>query len=518
MLHNKIFTVSIGDHGTIVALHDGGNVYHKILIASIDDKNKTKLQSIFDENKSAPIYIILDSVNQNYNKKTYPPVSRLDFHRIAKRDLGKDIDQDQTSFQSYYGVKNKLHNKWDCTFVSSPNSPETEHWIKFLLTLSKHLVGIYMLPLEMSNFALKVFNAIKIDHKLPNSKNIITLVIVYNKISGVRQIVFFNQSIVFTRVVNYDFDDPVFCKNFEDDIFRVYEYLLILFPKLKPKDFIVINILSRGVINQIKSIHKKELTFINYSPFQIANKLGIINAVPKDSGMFSDIIIANCFASSKKKILKFSTPEIKKVTKFCLISKSILTINILICVYALYVVATIYAYQYRFKNQISDLNNTKSQLTAEFQVINNAALDNNKESNDKELANRIIDFGKINDVLSAANVDIFNVFDRLSLVKKYEVLISSIDYHLPKFDPKAQKFLSKGAKFTIKGEISDQSGDVETLFKKFDALGLKTRNKFLEYNVVYSSISKNVDFSKKYYSFPIQFTLENKESSPINDK
>jgi hypothetical protein len=510
MLHKKTFIISIGDKKTIVSLHDGNCVIRKIIISSIDNENRPKLTTIFSDNKSASIYIILDSTNQSYNRKAYPLISKSDFNKVAQRDLNKDAEQDKSFLQSYIGVKNKLHNRWDCTFVSSPNSPEIELWTDFLLTLPNHLIGIYMLPLEINNFVTKLFNATKSDHKIQNNKDVIISITTNNKISGVRQVVFLNNSIVFTRVINYNFEDPKFYKNYESDAFRSYEYLLILFPKIKPKNFVIINILSDDVINKIKGISTNGLEFINYSPHDIAKKLGIFNAVPKNNDLFSDTIIANCFANSRKKILKYLTPKIKERAKLRLAYKSICIFNTLVCLSALFLTTKIYNSHYKSNQTISNLVNIKSRLTKEFMVINNSALEGTKDNTDKDLANRIIDFGKINDIFFAINNNALDVFDKLAVTKKYNVLISSVNYNLLSFDPKAQEISLQKTIFTIKGQISDQSGDVEVLFKKFDALNLETKNKFLSQNVLYSSISKNVDFNKQYYSFPIEFTLTNK--------
>jgi hypothetical protein len=519
MLHKRTFTVSIGDYGAIVALHHGKNIENKILVASINDENKPKLEDLFSKNKSVPVYIILDNSNQNYKKKTYPPVSITDFHKIVKRDLDKEFNHIEKSFRSYYGAKDKIQNKWDCTFVSVEHSPEIEQWLDFLLNMPNRLVGIYALPAESSIFAKTVFEAIKSEQDIKVNENTVISFILQNKISGIRQIVFFNQSIVFTRVTNYNLDDPNFSSQFEQDIFRANEYLKMIFPKLKAQDVILINLLSEEVLDKIKHVRNHEITFINYSPYQIAEKLGITNAVPKGNGNFSDILIANCFIGNIKKILKFSNQKISTLEKFDLSLKSILIFDAVMLIVVLAILVKIVFHQYDSGKKLSTITQKKTQLTQKFQNVNKSALEgsnvvttDDSKTNDI-LTSEIIDFGKIDEILSVINFDIFAIFNKMSFIKKNNVLASSFKYNLLEYNPKAETFVKAKPLFGVSGELTDKSGDIEVLFKKFDSLKLETKKEFPNYKIQYSEISKDINFSKKYYSFPFDLTIETKENT-----
>ncbi|MFT6333139.1 MAG: hypothetical protein ACJAW3_001492, partial [Lentimonas sp.] len=63
----------------------------------------------------------------------------------------------------------------------------------------------------------------------------------------------------------------------------------------------------------------------------------------------------------------------------------------------------------------------------------------------------------------------------------------------------------------IRGDLSDKSGDIEILFRKFDNLNLETRKEFPDFKISYSELARDVDFSKKYYSFPFNLTIEDKK-------
>ena len=465
------------------------------------------MKNLFNKNESTPIYILLDNADQNYNRKTYPLISKYDLNKIIKRDLVKEqIDQNDKSFRGHHSVKNRPQHKWDCTFISSSTSPETELWIEFLLTLPNYLVGIYTLPLEIEKFSQTVLDTIKAEQNLKiNNETIISLTI-QSKISGVRQIAFYNKSIVFTRVINYDFKNPKFSEHFIEDMLRAHEYLKMTFSQLKSQNLITINILSEEITNKILNIPKKDLKFINYSPYQISQKLGIKNSITKNSN-FSDTIVSNYIANNKK-TLKFSTPKIYSLTKINFTLKSIFVINFLIFIVILNSVLNIFHQQNQFNKKTETLFYEKEILNKKLQIINRTALEGNQDTDNKHLADTIIDFGKITKNLSEVDVNILKIFNDLSLIKKHNIMISSFNYNILKYNPEEKQTSSNLINLTIDGTIFDKSGDIETIFKKYDAAGLETKKKFPQYNTTFSRVEENINFSQKYYSLPIHIKFE----------
>lgn len=508
MLEKKAFTISIGEYGVIVALHQGKNILNKILLASLTDENKPQLENLFTKNSSTPIYILLDTVEQNYKRKSYPPVTGGDFSKIVQRDLKKEFAHSEKTLQNYLGTKDKVSKKWECTFISVTCSAEVEKWIDFLITMPNKPGGIYMLPIEGKIFANAVFNLAKTSTHVRSNNSILSL-IVQNKISGIRQIVFSNQSIVFTRVVNYNFDDPQFAYQFEQDIFRANEYLKMIFPQLKAQDVVGINILSDDLIKKISTSQSHDLHFINYSPNEIAEKFGLINATSKNNSNFSDVIIANFFVNNQKKVLKFSKPKVVFLEKLYLTINSAFALNIIVTI--LIVVSLLKALVTNHFNdkQILSITKEKTILEQQIQTINNAALDGEDSQKNSTLANEIIDFGKIDELLTKNTVNIAEVFSKLSVLKNYKSIASSFSFYIPGYDPKSETPYNHFS-IAISGEVFEPGGDVENLLRNFDTLNLGIAKQFSDYNVKFSEVPAGIDFSKKYYSFPFSTTIESK--------
>lgn len=507
MLHKKAFTISIGEYGVIVALHQGKSILNKILLATLNEENKPQLENLFKQNQSTPIYVLLDTIEQNYKRKSYPAVTQSDFNKIVKRDLKKEFDHNEKAFQNYFGVKDPVSKKWECTFISVACPAEADKWLDFLMIMPNHIAGIHMLPIEGQSFADAVFDLVKASPDIKINDNTILSLIVQNKISGIRQIVFSRQSIIFTRVVNYNFDDPQFAHNFEQDIFRANEYLKMIFPKLKAQDVVSVNILSEDLVSKVGHAQNRELNFINYSPNQIAEKFSLVNATSKNNSNFSDVIIANFFVNSKKKVLKFTKPKIAVLEKLYFAFISAFAANVLFTVLIVGFLLKIIITNYINDKEISETTTQKAHLEQTLQGINNAALDGESQK-DSSLANEIIDFGKVDALLEKNIVNLNEMFVRLSVLKTYKASASSFTFQIPNYDPKSEaptKF-----RFSLTGEVSDPSGDVESLLRKFDTLSLDFTKKFNDYNVKFSEVPKGIDFSKKYYSFPFDITIESK--------
>ncbi|MFT6220132.1 MAG: hypothetical protein ACJAW3_001041 [Lentimonas sp.] len=510
MIDKKKFTISIGDYGIIVALHNGKNVENKILVANLNDDNRDQLSKLFFKHKSSSTHILIDTTHQNYKRKTYPPLNILDFHKLAKMDLKKEFDNEEKSLRSYYYSKNK-NKKWDCIFVSTTLSEEIEKWIELLLGVQNNFSGIYMLPIETYNLAKNIFDiTADKDHKTPKNRQQILSLIVQNKISGTRQIIFSDRNVVFTRVVNYDFDNKNFAARFEQDIFRSNEYLKMIFPHLKSQDVAIINVMPKDIIDKIKDISNHDLKFSNYQPSQIAKKLGLSKAVT-NNGNFSDIIIANFFVNHKK-TLKFFNPRLTMLSRLKLIIKSAWVLNFIIITATLVLYVQSSLQKYNFDQELSKIKTQKSKLEKHLEAVSSKALDLDEKSDIKNeeksaLADAIINFGRIDEILSKNSDNINSVYNQLIFIKSYSVAINSFSYQLTNYKPKLSKNKTKEI-FIVGGVLSDESGDIEALFRKFDNLTLNTKKQFPEDKIKYSELSKDVDFSKKYYSFPINLSIE----------
>ena len=364
-----------------------------------------------------------------------------------------------------------------------------------------------MSPIEtFSLFKLLKAN-IKSSSKISSKKNDLYCLLLQNKVSGIRQTVFSNDGIIFTRVVNYNFEEPNFLEKYEQDIHSTFEYLKRLFPNLHISELDIINIFPTEILTKLDTIPNIDFHFVNYTPFQAASISGYNKLIAKDSN-FCDLLIAKIFASNKKKLLKFITPKITILENLFLIIRSSYYLNLLL----LMIIGVICLFAINDQNDIEE-----SRLIVEIQrqnvsqslvKIKNAALDGEvfTEANTIIDIDRILDIGKMNDVIGSIGVSVPEIYSKLKFIKEYGVKLTSFSYSILNFTYKSPSAITS-YKVSLSGEISNRSGDIEDLFTEFDGLTAELKKTFDKNKLSYSELPRNIDFTKKYYDFPIDFSI-----------
>ncbi len=511
----KSFVVTIGNYGAVIALHDGNEIKNKIFLESLTEESKNDLKILFSKNHFIPIFILLDTTDQSYKKKSYPQMRLGDLEHIIKRDLASDGDHE--SLKSYIIEKksrsknnrnlNKSALKTECLFISAATGEIVSPWIDFLLEMPNHVPGIYLLPIESFSF----LNLIKKDiisrskAKKIGSEQIIFLIL-HNKVSGVRQIVFNEQGIVFTRCMNYSFNEPDFLEKYEQDIYSTFEYLKRLIPDLHVSEMHIANIFSNEILEKIKTIASPELNFINYTPFEAAEKCNLKKILPVNAN-YCDLILSKTFSNSKK-LLKFTNFKIKILEKYFITLKSSFYFNVGMS-FAIFFACLALS----FGNQnIQNLIEAEKRRALATQELRQAKSPEKEQVNITENGNvidaeRIIDFGKIEESIGSVGIDIEKYYAKMRFLKNSDVKLTSFSYKLQSFNYKSPA--KSGYVMSFNGDLTNKSGDIDDLFKSFDVLTRKTKQNFPKETIKYNEIPRNIDFVQKYYTFPIEFTLSN---------
>ncbi len=511
----KSFVVTIGNYGAVIALHDGNEIKNKIFLETLTEESKSDLKILFSKNHFIPIFILLDTTDQSYKKKSYPQMRLSDLQHIIRRDLASDGDHE--SLKSYIIEKknssknnknpNKAASKTECLFISAATGEIVTPWIDFLLEMPNHVPGIYLLPIESFSF----LNLIKKDiisrskAKKIGSEEVIFLIL-HNKVSGVRQIVFNKHGIVFTRCMNYSFNEPDFLGKYEQDIYSTFEYIKRLIPDLHISEIHIANVFSSEILEKIKSITSPELNFVNYSPCEAAEKCNFKKILPANAN-YCDLILSRSFSNSKK-LLKFTNFKIKILEKYFITIKSSFYFNVGMS-FAIFFACLYLSFS---SQNMQNLIEAEKRRALANQELRQAKFPEKEQINVTENGNiieaeRIIDFGKIEESLGSVGIDIEKYYAKMRFLKNSDVKLTSFSYKLQSFNYKTP--VNSGYIMSFNGDLNNKSGDIDDLFKSFDILTRKTQQNFPRENIKYNEIPRNIDFVQKYYTFPIEFTLSN---------
>lgn len=518
MFSKKSVIITIGSYGAIVALHGKRAIKNKFFLEKLNETSIVKLQSFFAKNKSATVTILLDTLDQSYKRKTYPLLRKGDLVRLIKRDMLSDGDKDSLKsfiildpkksskpIKSAEDTKVKEKAKWECLFAAASVAESVNDWLDFLPKLPNRLIGIYMLPIESFNL-LK-----KIRVKTKNKKDYeLHCLVTHNKVSGVRQTVFSEQGIVFTRIIDYDFKADDFLKKYERDIYSSFEYLKRIFPNVSIAQLKIINILPKNAINLLENLGNIEFNLTNYTPFEAASRAGY-GKILSPNASFCDLIISKT-ALKEKKILKFVTPKIAAVERFFLTLSISYYLNIILLIAVLAAGSLTALDRNKINNSIKDSKIQKSIATVELKNLQKNALGGSASLNKGKKINigRAVDIGKIETTLKKTEQNLFDLYAEIKFLKSFGIKITKFSYSLVGFN---EKFPPNNVtkKFGFIGEIINESGDIEDLFTEFDNLTLEVKKNFKKDKVTYSEIPRNIDFNQKYYGFPIDFSISQKK-------
>lgn len=500
------FVITIGDFGAIIALHNGNTIKSSTFIETLNDESKVTLKNLFDEHKSPPITILLDNLDQTYKKKSYPLVSLTSLKSIAKREMNSDGDRN--SFKNYIPfipTKASGIKKSECLFISISRSEMIDEWVKVLLDLPNRLVGIYALPVE----SFRLFNILKKKiaqtTKFKSKAHNLSCLIIQNKIGGTRQIVYSERGIVFTRIVSYDITEVDWLEKYEQDIYSTFEYLKRSFPAINITELHITNVLSEEILTHLRKIDNIELKITNYTPHQAAQEVGYKNLLAPDE-IYSDLLISKVF-SKEKKVLKFTTPQIIALEKLFLVLLSSYALNGIITITIFITIVSIALFFGKTRSLIKAAENQKIAANQTMEQVRTMAskedLEDNNKSHDIE---KIIDLGKIDEHLKLVGKSFIEIYSELGFIKSYNTELKNFEYTLSDFSYKNPESLTKYI-VNIGGNILNKTGDIDNLFKGFDGLSNITKKSFPNSEVTYREIPRSIDFTKKYYDYPIEFTI-----------
>lgn len=510
---NKI-VASIGENNVSISIHKNLKVVETLFIDNLTEANFSKVSTFFKKYKKEPIYILLDTVAQNYNLKSFPSVSYIDIIQMVKRTLRKDKPAN-TVARYYYIDRDKISKKWNYMFVFAALESPLSEWLDYFYTIPNRVVGVYMIPIELQGIVkiLKKKQKTKVTKvkqkkflspgrkKTPTEKkDIWELLILQNEVSGLREAAFKNGKLIFTRLLNNNSALPNFILKFKDDLLKTIEYLKRLEPNIKLSELSVYTVLDQKGKGLLDNLQNTEYNISNYTPNSLSIKLGLKSFL-KNSELCDELTKISFIKKTRK--LKFQTIKLSLINRV-FITKNIfkrLSILSLIIILSLGIIISLRKYTTSKKlREISEV------ITVKRTVLNTKKTQQFglKEQNLKE----------IEDISSLYEVITHNVADPhlftekiISLQKKHNIESKKIEWKMSGYNF-SQKNLNTKNYFSLEGEIKNPDGNVETLFRNFDTTIADAKKIFPGYVVNNSKLPQDIDFNRAYYEVDFNLKLE----------
>ncbi len=306
----KRFVLLVGDEGAILVFMQGGKVVRRLFAQSPQPIHTEAMLELLRTNASIPVYVLMDVLDQQYVAHTFPPVSALSLGGLVKRRLDRDFQPEDIKGALQLGRDKTGRKEWRYLLVSLARTPLVAEWVDAVLELPNEVKGVYLVPIESINY-LRMLRA----QESPDTALPWQMLISYNKVSGVRQVVANEGRLVFTRVsqVIDDAVPAVIAGNIEQDIINTMEYLKRLgFQDSSQMDAYVIT--AQDVV---ESLDLRRFAFGGahaLAPVDVAEHLKLEQAA-LSVDRFGDVVMASAFGVTKKHNLRFATAFMEKLDK-----------------------------------------------------------------------------------------------------------------------------------------------------------------------------------------------------------
>ncbi len=335
------FVLFVGDEGAVLLYLEGDKVLRRLFSTDPEAKTSETFSELLLEHSDAPVYMLVDLVDQSYIKHTLPPVTPLGVNKIVQRRLDRDFSADDLKGAISLGREKSGRKDWNFLLVSVSYAGKIKGWCELLYARANRFLGIYLTPVESEHIMTRLQQAIDIDQasgtanakstgKLSQLKSKVAkkkkpgggtadgetarwdILVLHNKTGGFRQVVLKDGKLVFTRMAEALANEKatVLAGNIEQEIRNTIEYL----KRLSYRDDAFLNIMM--VVGEDIKLNLSTETFgANttqlLTPHEAASLLGLQNAV-LSGDRFSDIFIACAFLQSKKRGLRLLPNYVKQ--------------------------------------------------------------------------------------------------------------------------------------------------------------------------------------------------------------
>lgn len=322
------FILSVGDDGAVLTYCYRSKLRKRLYAPSPSSDEVEEFKKLFNSDKTAPISILVDIHDQSYVQHNIPNVSSIAINNIIKRRLEKDFTADDIKAAIRMDRIKTGRKDWVYLFVSIRNSPPFSEWLDLVVELPNRFSGIFMLPIEVDSLVKDLEKSLESEKKRKGCEW--KILVVHNRVGGLRQIVFKNNKIVITRMnqpVGVATPD-VIAGNIEQDLQNTIEFIRRMGYDDK-EGLDVYTIVSEEIKRELHSDKIPSENFFALTPSEVSQKLKMFG-VAQDQDKFCDVIIAMLFALKKKPVVKLHTNYTSKLDQLYNLDKAVIITGIVL--------------------------------------------------------------------------------------------------------------------------------------------------------------------------------------------
>jgi hypothetical protein len=516
-LKKSKFVLTIGDEGAILVRMRGNALDSRTFAKLTNPAEIQKFKDILKDEPSAPIYLLIDLIDQSYTQHSLPGVSSLSIGKLVKKRLDKEHPGDDLKANILLNRSKTGRGDWNFLFVSCPIASPLIDWLNIIFELSNPLAGVHLFPIETTNVVQKLSNLLslevsksKIQYSEENPKW--QIFICHNKVSGFRQVAFKNGKLVFTRLITSTMgESPDFIVgNMEQEIQNSIEYLKRL--SLRDEDkYDLYFIIANDIKTRLVKVKFKAANTYAFTPYELAEKLSLVKAANPDD-KFADVVTSGFFTQVRP-IQGFSTPSISQLLMMETINKYLHIPGILLIPLLLTTLATTQNEILTIRKDIQYAENERNLINErwkQFQLKNGAGFN-------VEEATKIIDVTSVYKLLSSSKASPIEALVAFNQSKGNNVIVKKVEWKLkddairgapPAPPPLGAPPIPQLVSVDFNIDFYNKGQSYQELFDHFDTFIKGLENSFKKYTISYSRITEKISFNETNKVIPVQITVE----------
>lgn len=306
----------IGNEGAVFLRFTHRGIAERCYVPMPDPDGDERIRALFDQDRSAPVTVLIDLLEQHYREATLPEVGWFDRRKLLNRKLAQAYGTDHLTTAlpispGTAGATAQERSGRRMFLIGVPESEELRAWLEIVLRAGHRIDALALLPVECVGLVRALCGAG--DDETAEGPPAWQVLILRQRASGFRQIILHNGELVFTRLTpNLEVDAAAeeVAENIETEFRSTLSYLRRL--SYTDADRLQLTILAepevaRGI--QPRRMRIRDARIL--TPADAAKALGLPYP-PEEASGYTDPLVALWFASQGQVRLGLQTPQLRQ--------------------------------------------------------------------------------------------------------------------------------------------------------------------------------------------------------------
>jgi hypothetical protein len=296
------FVLLIGDDGGILVHVKDRRVQRRLFAPTAQPQHVKTMLELLAAHPKVPLRILVDVIDQQYVRQSFPPVSALGIAKLVNRRLARDFPPEDMKGAIQIGRERTGRREWNYLLIAIANTSHFQGWMELMLEQNNQLLGVYLVPVESQHYYPALVHALP-HRTYEGARAPWKLLVSHNKVGGFRQVVLKDGKLVFTRLAP-SLDDAVpavVAGNIEQEILNSVEYLHRLgYDEGSTLEILVIA--AQEVKDALDLLRFKAVGAYALTPLEASGLLGLEQAA-LSADRYGDVVLAAYFATARRPAL-----------------------------------------------------------------------------------------------------------------------------------------------------------------------------------------------------------------------